>query len=143
MALDLYVMHDAAFLLLPSAIEETRHSGEVREVETRGHGRSGIGQEVARHHVRFDVHLVQVIAAAVGLEGKHGVGARVVGGVLERDAEVVRQGVGFVGEDVVAELVVCPLPLRGFPIVRNWNVFKEAGRMQGRKRRRTYVVIAV
>ena len=59
------------------------------------------------------MHVVQVGAAAVGLEGEHRVGAGGRGGVLEGDAEVVCQGVGFVGVDVLAELVVGGLTLGG------------------------------
>lgn len=57
------------------------------------------------------MHVVEVGAGAVGFKGEHVVCAGWVGDVFEGEAEVVGEGVWFVGEDVFAEDVVCGLPL--------------------------------
>lgn len=140
-ARDLHVVHDACLCLEPAAVEKAGHGGVVREVETCGHGSAGGGEEMPLHDVGLEVHVVQVLAGAVGFEGEHGVCARGAGGMLEGDAEVVGQGVGFVGVDVLAEFVICCLPLRVGSVgllTRTCRVkAEEQGRVEGDLHRRS------
>lgn len=108
---NLDVVHQPALGLLPAEVQEAAHGGEVREVEARRHGWAGVGEERGRHDLGLEVDVVEVLAGAVALEGEHVVGAGRVRGVFEGDAEVVRQRVGLVVEDILGELVICGLPL--------------------------------